>query len=43
VPFDLFSGAGGARFRPGVTRIRVVRITAKDVSGKTYKLEAPFD
>ena len=43
MPYDLFTGAGGARFRPGATRIRVVRITAKDVSGKTYKVEAPFD
>ena len=43
VPYDLFSGAGGARFRPGATRIKSVRITAKDVSGKTYKVEAPFD
>jgi hypothetical protein len=43
VSYDLFSGAGGSRFRPGVTRIRAVRITAKDVSGKTYKIEAPFD
>jgi hypothetical protein len=39
----MFSGAGGSRFRPGVTRIRVVRITAKDISGRTYKVEAPFD
>ena len=43
VPYDLFSGAGGSRFRPGVTRIKSVRITAKDVSGKTYKVEAPFN
>jgi hypothetical protein len=43
VPYDLFSGAGGARFRPGVTRIKSVRITAKDISGKTYKVEAPFN
>jgi hypothetical protein len=43
VPYDLFSGAGGSRFRPGVTRIKSVRITAKDVSGKTYKIEAPFN
>jgi hypothetical protein len=42
VPYDLFTGAGGARFRSGATRIRVVRITAKDISGKTYKVEAPF-
>ena len=43
VPYDLFSGAGGARFRYGVTRIRSVRITAKDVAGKTYTVEAPFE
>ena len=43
VPYDLFTGAGGARFRPGATRIRVVRITAKDISGKTYNVEAPFE
>jgi hypothetical protein len=43
VSYDLFSGAGGSRFRPGVTRIRAVRITAKDISGRTYKIEAPFD
>jgi hypothetical protein len=43
LPYDLFSGAGGARFRPGVTRIRTVRITAKDVAGNTYKIEAPFN
>jgi hypothetical protein len=43
VPYDLFSGAGGSRFRPGVTRIKAVRITAKDVAGKTYKIEAPFN
>ena len=43
LPYDLFSGAGGARFRPGATRIKSVRITAKDISGKTYKVEAPFN
>jgi len=43
LPYDLFSGAGGARFRPGVTRIKAVRITAKDVAGKTYKIEGPFN
>ena len=43
VSFDLFSGAGGARFRPDVTRIKTVRITAKDIAGKTYKVEAPFN
>jgi hypothetical protein len=43
VSFDLFSGAGGSRFRPGVTRIKSVRITAKDVAGRSYKVEAPFN
>ena len=43
VSYDLFSGAGGARFRPDVTRIKLVRITAKDIAGKTYKVEAPFN
>lgn len=43
VPYDLFSGAGGSRFRPGVTRIKAVRITAKDIAGKTYTVEAPFN
>ena len=42
LPYDLFSGAGGSRFRPGVTRIKAVRITAKDGAGKTYKVEAAF-
>src|SRR5262245_51234592 len=35
VQYDLFSGAGGARFRRGVTRIKLVRVTAKDMAGKT--------
>jgi hypothetical protein len=43
VQFDLFSGAGGARFRRGVTRIKLVRITAKDMTGKTIKQEVPFN
>ena len=43
LPYDMFSGAGGARFRPGATRIKLVRITAKDVAGRTYKVEAPFN
>src|SRR5262245_18630955 len=43
VPYDLFSGAGGARFRPGVPRIKAVRITAKDVAGKSYTVEGPFN
>jgi hypothetical protein len=43
IPFDMFSGAGGSRFRPGATRIKAVRITAKDVAGKTYTIEAPFN
>ena len=42
VQLDQFSGAGGARFRRGVTRMRVVRVTATDMTGKTYKQEVPF-
>jgi hypothetical protein len=43
IPFDMFSGAGGSRFRPGATRIKLVRITAKDIAGREYKVEGPFD
>jgi hypothetical protein len=42
VQLDQFSGAGGARFRRGVARMRVVRVTATDMTGKTYKQEVPF-
>jgi len=43
VPFDMFSGVGGARFRRGGTRIKAVRVTATDVAGKTYTREVPFN
>ena len=43
VQLDQFSGAGGARFRRGVTRMKTVRITATDMTGKTYKQEVPFN
>jgi hypothetical protein len=43
VQLDQFSGAGGARFRRGVARMKAVRITATDMAGKTYKQEVPFD
>jgi len=42
VQLDQFSGVGGARFRRGVTRIKLVRITATDMTGKTYKQEVAF-
>jgi hypothetical protein len=42
VQLDQFAGVGGARFRRGVTRIKVVRITATDMAGKTYKQEVAF-
>ena len=42
VQLDQFAGVGGARFRRGVTRIKTVRITATDMSGKTYKQEVAF-
>ena len=43
VRLDRFSGAGGARFLRGATRIRSVRLSATDVTGRTYKREVPFD
>ena len=43
VQLDQFAGVGGARFRRSVTRIKLVRITATDMAGKTYKQEVPFD
>jgi hypothetical protein len=43
VQLDQFSGANGARFHRGVARMRTVRITATDMTGKTYKQEVPFD
>ena len=42
VQLDQFSGVGGARFKRGVTRIKVVRIVATDMAGKTYKQEVAF-
>jgi hypothetical protein len=42
VQLDQFAGVGGARFRRGVTRIKMVRIVATDMTGKTYKQEVPF-
>jgi hypothetical protein len=42
VQLDQFAGVGGARFRRGVTRIKTVRITATDMTGKTYKQEVAF-
>ena len=43
VMLEFFSGAGGARFRRGATRIRSVRLTAVDNTGKTHKREVPFN
>ena len=43
VRLELFSGAGGARYRRGGTRIRTVRLTATDATGKTHKREIPFN
>lgn len=43
VQLDQFSGAGGARFRRGVARMKAVRITATDMTGKTHKQEVPFN
>ena len=35
--------AGGARFARGATRIRSVRLTATDNTGKKHKREVPFN
>jgi hypothetical protein len=43
IRFDQFSGAGGARFARGATRIRSVRLTATDNTGKKHKREVPFN
>jgi hypothetical protein len=43
VQLDQFSGAGGARFRRGIARMKTVRITATDMTGKTHKQEVPFN
>lgn len=43
VSYDVFSGAGGAHYRRGGTRIRSVRLTAIDNTGKTHKREVPFN
>lgn len=43
LPFDMFAGAGGARYVRGVTRMKSVRVTATDVAGNKYQEEVPFD
>ena len=43
IRYELFSGAGGARFVRGGTRIRSVRVVAVDNTGKTHKREVPFN
>ena len=43
VRLDKFSGAGGSRFLRGAARIRSVRLSATDVTGKVYKREVPFE
>jgi len=43
VEFDRFAGVGGARFRRGATRIKAIRVTATDMTGKTHKREVPFN
>lgn len=43
VRLDRFAGTGGARFLRGATRIRSVRLSATDMTGKVHKREVPFD
>lgn len=40
--FDRFRGNDGTGFRRGLTRARTLRITATDISGRTYEQEVPF-
>jgi hypothetical protein len=43
VRLDRFSGVGGARLLRGTARIRSVRLSATDMTGKVHKREVPFD
>lgn len=42
-PFSSFRGNDGSPFSRGIARARTVRITAKDVAGREYQQEAPFN
>jgi hypothetical protein len=41
-PFSAFRMSDGSPFRRDVANGRTVKITARDVSGKTYEREVPF-
>jgi hypothetical protein len=43
VRLDRFSGADGVRFLRGATRIRSVRLSATDMTGRVHKREVEFD
>lgn len=40
---NVFRGSDGTPFRRGVVRARQVRVTARDLAGKTYSREVPFE
>jgi hypothetical protein len=43
VSLSQFRSADGTPFRQGVIRTRNLRVTATDVTGKTYEQEMPFE
>jgi hypothetical protein len=43
IPFNAFRGNDGSPFSRQIARARSVKVTAKDVTGKVYENEVPFD
>jgi hypothetical protein len=43
IPLNSFRMSDGSPFRRDVTNGKSVKVTAKDVSGKTYEREVPFN
>ena len=43
IPLNAFRGNDGSPFSRQITRARSVRVTAKDVTGKVYENEVPFN
>jgi hypothetical protein len=43
IMLNVFRGTDGTPFRRGVIRARRVKVTAKDLAGKVYEREVPFE
>jgi hypothetical protein len=43
IPVNEFRSRDGTVFNPRVTRARAVRLTAKDLNGKAYEIEMPWN